>query len=89
MMANSDEIFLAFEGELGAAAARVARVLELELEFNGDLRDETGELQYKGRGRTSDGDVGVYIGPNSFSPSLTRCRQWTDTPLSSMSSTAP
>lgn len=65
-MADGDEIFLAFEGDLGAAATRVAAVLGLE--FNGDLRVETGELQYKGRGRTSDGDVGVYIGPNSFQP---------------------
>ena len=64
-MADSDEIFQAFEGELAAAAAQVAAVLGLE--FNGDLRAETGELQYKGRGRTSDGDVGVYIGPNSLS----------------------
>ena len=32
------------------------------------LRAETGELQYKGRARTSDGVIGVYIGPNTFEP---------------------
>ncbi|TCC19259.1 hypothetical protein [Kribbella sindirgiensis] len=65
-MADSDEIFLALDEPLEVAAERVARVLELE--FNGDLRAETGELQYKVRARTSDGVVGVYIGPNTFEP---------------------
>lgn len=65
-MADSDEIFLALDGSLEAAAERVARVLDLE--FNGDLRAETGELQYKGRARTFDGVIGVYIGPNQFQP---------------------
>ena len=58
-MADSDEIFLALDGTLEAAAERVAGVLGLE--FNGDLRAETGELQYKVRARTFDGVIGVYI----------------------------
>ena len=66
VMADSDEIFLALSGPLEVAAERVARVLGLE--FNGDLRGETGELQYKRSARTSDGVVGVYIGPNTFEP---------------------
>ena len=65
-MADSDEIFLALSEPLEVAAETVARVLELE--FNGDLRPETGELQYRGRARTSDGVMGVYIGPNIFEP---------------------
>ncbi|HWD81812.1 MAG TPA: hypothetical protein VG497_23110 [Kribbella sp.] len=65
-MADSDEIFLALSEPLEVAAERVARVLGLE--FNGDLRAESGELQYKGRARTSDGVFGVYIGPNTFEP---------------------
>ncbi|MBP2351534.1 hypothetical protein JOF29_002617 [Kribbella aluminosa] len=63
---DTDEIFLALAGPFEEAAERVARVLGLEP--NGDLRVETGELQYKGRARSSDGVVGVYIGPNTFEP---------------------
>jgi hypothetical protein len=65
-MADSDEIFLALDEPLDTTAERIARVLDLE--FNGDLRAETGELQYKGRARTSDGIMGVYIGPNTYEP---------------------
>jgi hypothetical protein len=65
-MADSDEIFLAMEEPLEAAAARVAGVLGLE--FNGDLRAETRELQYKVGARTFDGVIGVYIGPNTYEP---------------------
>ncbi|HZX02411.1 hypothetical protein [Kribbella sp.] len=65
-MADSDEIFLALSGPLETAAEQVARVLGLEA--NGDLRAETGELQYKVRARTSDGVMGIYIGPNTFQP---------------------
>lgn len=65
-MADSDEIFLALDAPLEEAAERVAAVLGLE--FNGDLRADTGELQYKGRARTFDGVIGVYIGPNTFQP---------------------
>ncbi|MGW5193479.1 hypothetical protein ACWEOO_29805 [Kribbella sp. NPDC004138] len=65
-MADSDEIFLALDEPLEAAAERIARVLDLE--FNGDLRAESGELQYKGRARTSDAIMAVYIGPNIFEP---------------------
>ena len=65
-MAGSDEIFLALDEPLDVAAARVAGVLRLE--FNGDLRTETGELQYKGPARTFDGVIGVYIGLNGFQP---------------------
>ncbi|MGZ0152792.1 hypothetical protein ACXJJ3_37440 [Kribbella sp. WER1] len=65
-MADSDEIFLALSGPFEAAAAQVAAVLGLEP--NGDLRAESGELQYKVRARTSDGVAGVYIGPNMFQP---------------------
>ena len=65
-MSDSDEIFLALEQPLEAAAERVARVLGLE--FNGDLRAETGELQYRAPAKTFDGVIGVYIGPNRFLP---------------------
>ncbi|MFG1819453.1 hypothetical protein ACGFIF_37225 [Kribbella sp. NPDC049174] len=65
-MADSDEIFLALDAPLEEAAERVAAVLGLE--FNGDLRADTGELQYKGQARTFDGVIGVYIGPNTFQP---------------------
>jgi hypothetical protein len=65
-MADSDEIFLALDAPLEEAAERVATVLGLE--FNGDLRADTGELQYKGRARTFDGVIGVYVGPNTFQP---------------------
>ncbi|MEU4192506.1 hypothetical protein AB0E69_11430 [Kribbella sp. NPDC026611] len=65
-MADSDEIFMATDEPLEAAANRVAGVLGLE--FLGDLRADTGELQYKGRARTFDGVIGVYIGPNKFGP---------------------
>lgn len=65
-MADSDEIFLAMDGPLEVAAGRVAGVLGLE--FNGDLRAETGELQYKVGARTFDGVIGVYIGRNGFEP---------------------
>jgi hypothetical protein len=65
-MADSDEIFLALEEPLEAAAERVAAALGLE--FNGDLRADTGELQYKGRARTFHGVIGVYVGPNTFQP---------------------
>jgi hypothetical protein len=65
-MADSDEIFLSMEGSLEEAAGRVADVLGLE--FNGDWRDETGELQYKGRARTFGEIIGFYIGPNIFQP---------------------
>ena len=65
-MADSDEIFLALDEPLEVAAERVAAVLGLE--FNGDLRAETGELQYKVRARTFDGVIGVYIGLNTFEP---------------------
>lgn len=65
-MADSDEIFLSWEGSVEAAAAKVAEVLGLE--FNGDLRVETGELQYKGPARTFDGTIGFYVGPNTFQP---------------------
>ncbi|WP_328519652.1 hypothetical protein [Kribbella sp. NBC_00359] len=58
-MAGSDEIFLALDEPLDVAAARVAGVLGLE--FNGDLRAETGELQYKVPARTFDGVIGVYM----------------------------
>ncbi|WP_427891584.1 hypothetical protein ACQHIV_03515 [Kribbella sp. GL6] len=63
-MADSDEIFLALTGPFEAAAERVAGLLGLEA--NGDLRAESGELQYKVRARTTGGVVGVYIGPNAF-----------------------
>ncbi len=65
-MADSDEIFLALDGPLDGAAERVAAALGLE--FNGDLRADTGELQYKGQARTFDGVIGVYVGPNTFQP---------------------
>jgi hypothetical protein len=65
-MSDSDEIFLALEQPLEEAAQRVADVLELE--FNGDLRLETGELQYKASAKTFDGIIGVYVGPNRFVP---------------------
>jgi len=65
-MADSDEIFLALDEPLEAAAERVAAVLGLE--FNGDMRADTGELQYQGRARTFDGVIGVYVGPNGFQP---------------------
>ena len=65
-MADSDEIFLALDGPLESAAERVAGVLGLE--FNGDLRADTGELQYKVQARTFDGVIGVYVGPNGFQP---------------------
>lgn len=65
-MADSDEIFLALDEPLEVAAERVAAVLGLE--FNGDLRADTGELQYQGQARTFDGVIGVYIGPNTFQP---------------------
>lgn len=65
-MADSDEIFLALDGDLVASAQRVADVLGLEL--NGDLRADTGELQYKVEARSFDGAIGVYVGPNQFSP---------------------
>jgi hypothetical protein len=65
-MADSDEIFLALDAPLEEAAERVAAALGLE--FNGDLRAGTGELQYKGLARTFDGVIGVYVGPNTFQP---------------------
>lgn len=65
-MANSDEIFLSLDAPLEEAAERVAAVLGLELK--GDLRADTGELQYSGRARTFDGVIGIYIGPNTFQP---------------------
>jgi hypothetical protein len=65
-MADSDEIFLALDEPLEVAAERVAAVLGLQ--FNGDLRADTGELQYKVRAQTFDGVIGVYIGPNSYEP---------------------
>jgi hypothetical protein len=51
---------------LEAAAERVAAALGLE--FNGDLRADTGELQYKCQARTFDGVIAVYVGPNTFQP---------------------
>ncbi|MDX2973675.1 hypothetical protein [Kribbella solani] len=65
-MADSDQVFVVLEGELEVAAGRVAEVLGLELV--GDLRDKTGELQYKGRARSFDGVVGVYVGLNEYLP---------------------
>ncbi|MEU8222549.1 hypothetical protein [Kribbella sp. NPDC048915] len=65
-MADSDEIFLALNEPLEVAAERIAAVVGLE--FNGDLRADTGALQYKARARTCDGTIGVYIGPNTFQP---------------------
>ncbi len=65
-MADSDEIFLALDGDLEASAQRVAEVLGLEL--NGGLQADTGEWQYKVRARSFDGVIGVYIGPNPFLP---------------------
>jgi hypothetical protein len=65
-MADSDEIFLSSDGSLEEVAGRVAEVLGLE--FNGDLRGDTGELQYKGQARTFDGTIGFYVGPNTFEP---------------------
>jgi hypothetical protein len=65
-MADSDEIFLALDAPLEEAAERVAAVLALQ--FNGDLRVDTGERQYEGRARTFDGVIGVYVGPNTFEP---------------------
>ena len=65
-MADSDEIFLALDGDLEASAQRVAEVLGLEV--NGGLRADTGEWQYKARARSFDGVIGVYVGPNPFPP---------------------
>jgi hypothetical protein len=65
-MAASDEIFLALDGDLVASAERIAAVLGLEM--NGGWRADTGELQYKARGRSFDGVIGVYIWPNQFVP---------------------
>ena len=65
-MADSDEIFLALDAPLEDAAWQIAAALGLE--FNGDLRADTGELQYKSQARTFDGVIGVYIGANYFQP---------------------
>jgi hypothetical protein len=65
-MADSDEIFLAGDEALDVVAGRVAEVLGLE--YLADMTAQTGELQYKGRGRTFDGWLGVFIGPNTFEP---------------------
>ena len=64
-MAASDGIFLAADEPVDVVARRVAKALGLE--FMG-VMPETGELQYKGRGRTFDGWLGVFIGPNTFEP---------------------
>lgn len=65
-MADSDEIFLALAEPSDVVAERVAGAVGLE--FNGDLRADTGELQYRGSARTFDGVIGIYIGPNTFQP---------------------
>jgi hypothetical protein len=65
-LGDSDEVFLAIEGSLDVVASRVAEVLGLE--FLADMTAQTGELQYKGRGRTFDGWIGVFIGLNTFEP---------------------
>ncbi|MEU0091877.1 hypothetical protein [Kribbella sp. NPDC006257] len=62
-MAASDEIFLAFEVPLDAAAAQIAEVLDLQ---GGDL--VAGERGYVGRARTVDAPMGIFIGPNELAP---------------------
>jgi hypothetical protein len=64
-VAASDEIFLASDEPVDVVAHRVANALGLE--YMG-VMPGTGELQYKGRGRTFEGWMGVFIGPNTFEP---------------------
>ncbi|ADB33622.1 hypothetical protein Kfla_4604 [Kribbella flavida DSM 17836] len=62
-MADSDEIFLAVAEPVGAVGEWVSHVLGLEL-----LAGTEDELQYRGRGRSFDGWVGVFVERNSFEP---------------------
>ncbi|TDD59563.1 hypothetical protein E1263_14535 [Kribbella antibiotica] len=65
-MADSDEIFLALDGELEASAERIAEVLGLEP--NGGFLDWSREWSYTLGARSFDGKIGVYIGLNDFLP---------------------
>ncbi|GAB2609023.1 hypothetical protein [Kribbella endophytica] len=64
-MAAGDEIFLASDAPVEVVARRVAEALGLE--YMGVIPG-TGELQYKGRGRTFDGWMGVFIEANDYYP---------------------
>ncbi|MEV6283416.1 hypothetical protein [Kribbella sp. NPDC051770] len=62
-MAASDEVFLASDAPLADVAARVAVALGLE-----HMGVVGAELQYRARGRSFDGWIGVFIGPNDHYP---------------------
>jgi hypothetical protein len=65
-MSDSDEIFLAVDGGIGAVAARVAEVLGVR--GDGRRDDERGDWCYVGQGRTVDAPYGLSIGPTIFPP---------------------
>ncbi|GAB3831932.1 hypothetical protein [Kribbella italica] len=62
-MSDSDEVFLASDKPLAEVAARAAEVLGLEL-----MGEENGEYQYRARGRSFDGWIGVFIEANDYYP---------------------